>query len=68
MRAWNDQAFTKIKGKLDWITVDVTELLVPHRKRQSKQPRALGNRNAPRMQISQLTCIFRKNMGENSPS
>jgi len=42
----NDQAFTKLEGKLDCITVDVTEILIPRCKRQPRQPRALGNRNA----------------------
>lgn len=30
--ARNYQAFTKLKRNLDWITVDVIELLTPHSK------------------------------------
>lgn len=28
--ARNDQAFMKLKGKLDWITVDASKLYFPH--------------------------------------
>lgn len=66
-----DRPFPTIKGKLEWITVDVREFLIPHCKRQSRQPRALGSGHSQSVQVSEFNCFicaFRKRMGENSPS